>query len=435
MRLCLYEDRRTTDLFPLTLTRPVFDLLCGLTPLGEKHARYFAADSVGYWVRPLVADLTREGRPYAPVNDPLWLRAGPTVLANARWIPPARSANDPPLSGPDLFHDGPFLAVCDGELAFAAVTPEMLAAVTPGTLDDVLEDWLSVLPREEVGGLIVRRPWDLVERNRAQIVADYPGFYDPERVGSRPNGVAIVGCADRLFVNPTAMIDPMVVIDTTHGPVVLDAGAVVTAFTRLEGPCYIGEGTHVLGAKVKAGTSIGPHCRIGGEVEASIIQGYTNKAHEGFLGHSFVGEWVNLAAGTHTSNLRTDYGLITVPGDGTTIQTGRIKVGSFFGDHVKTGLGVLLNCGSVIGAFATILPTGRLSPRDIPSFAKASVEGIHEDLGYEAHFTTAEVMMHRRGRAMTRAQEAVYRAVAAQTTTHRRRIVTGEEPARQRRTG
>jgi len=434
MRLCLYEDRHAADLGPLTLARPVFDLLSGLTSLGAKHSQYFAADSVGYHVRPLLAELTRENHPYAPVNDPLWLRAGPTVLVNARWIPPHRAADDLPPSGPELFHDGPFLAVCDGELAFAAVTPELLAAVAPGTLDDCLEDWFSMLPREEVGGSIIRRPWELVERNGSQIIADYPGLYDPERVGTRPNNVAIIGCADRLSLDPTATLDPMVVIDTTHGPVVIDAGAVVTAFTRLEGPCYIGEGTHVLGAKMK-GSSIGPHCRIGGEVEASIIQGYSNKAHDGFLGHSFVGEWVNLAAGTQTSDLRTDYAPIAVACEGTSIPTGRLKVGSFFGDHAKTGLGVLLNCGTVVGAFATLLPTGRLCPREVPSFARASAEGIHEDLGFDAHFATAEAMMRRRGFTLTRTQEAVYRSVAAQTTAHRRRLVVPDDTFRHRRTG
>jgi UDP-N-acetylglucosamine diphosphorylase/glucosamine-1-phosphate N-acetyltransferase len=425
MRICLFEDRHADDLAPLTLTRPTFDLLCGLSPLAEKHARYFAPDATAYLVRPLVADLVRAAHPHAPVNDSLWLRSGQTVLVNARWIPPAGGAEG-------LFTDGPFLAVCDGELAFAAVGPELLAGVFAASLDECLEDWLTALPRQEVGGFMVRRLWDLVDRNGKQILADFPALIDPATAGFRPEGVAVVGPAERLFLDPSATVDPMVVIDTTGGPVVIGAGAVVTAFTRLEGPCAIGPGTHVLGTKVRAGTTIGPHCRIGGEVEASIVQGYANKAHEGFLGHSFVGEWVNLAAGTQTSDLRNDYRAVSVPTDGATANTGRLKVGSFFGDHAKTALGVLLNCGSVFGAFAGVLPTGKLAARDVPSFTRFGSDGLVEDLNFDALFATADTVMKRRRCRLTRTHESLYRAVAAQTAAHRRRVVSGDGLATRR---
>lgn len=424
MRICLFEDRHADDLAPLTLTRPTFDLLCGLSPLVEKHARYFTPDATAYLVRPLVADLVRVAHPHAPVNDSLWLRSGPTTLVNARWIPPAERS--------ERFTEGPFLAVCDGELAFAVVGPELLAGVFAASLDECLEDWLSALPRQEVGGFMVRRLWDLVDRNANQILADFPALIDPTLTGFRPQGVAIVGPADRLYLDPTATIDPMVVIDTTGGPVVIGAGAVVTAFTRLEGPCVIGPGTHVLGAKIRAGTTIGPHCRIGGEVEASIVQGYANKAHEGFLGHSFVGEWVNLAAGTHTSDLRNDYRAISVPMNGANVNTGRLKVGSFFGDHTKTALGVLMNCGAVVGAFAGVMPTGKLAARDIPSFTRFGSDGLAEELNFDELFATAETVMKRRGRRLTRVHESLYRAIAAQTAAHRRRVVTGEVPTSRR---
>src|SRR5207248_4742174 len=127
--------------------------------------------------------------------------------------------------------------------------------------------------------------------------------------------------------------DPLIGADTTRGPVVIDRHAVITAFSRLEGPCYIGPHTHILGATIRAGTTLGPHCRIGGEVEASIIQGYTNKYHDGFLGHSYVGSWVNLGAGTHNSDLRNDYGPVTVTVAGRRVDTGRTKIGCYLGDH------------------------------------------------------------------------------------------------------
>src|SRR5262249_37192887 len=156
----------------------------------------------------------------------------------------------------------------------------------------------------------------------------------------------VVGPGDQLRIDPTAHLDPMVLIDTRSGPVVIDGAAVVSAFSRLEGPCYVGPRTQVLGAKVRGGTTLGPDGRGGGGVEASILQGHSNKYHEGFLGHSYVGEWVNLGAGTHTSDLRNDYGEVSVVVNGQRVATGRTKVGSFLGDHTKTGLGTLLNTGS-----------------------------------------------------------------------------------------
>src|SRR5205807_140210 len=151
------------------------------------------------------------------------------------------------------------------------------------------------------------------------------------------------------------------------GPVMIAHGAVVHSFSYLEGPCYIGPRTQIFGAKLRGGT-LGPECRIGGEVEESIVLGYANKYHDGFLGHSYVGEWANLAAGTSTGDLRFDYRPVSVPIDGAEVSTGRTKVGSLIGDHAKTGLGVLLDCGTALGAFAHVLPTGGYAPRAVPPF-------------------------------------------------------------------
>src|SRR5213079_2823981 len=107
---------------------------------------------------------------------------------------------------------------------------------------------------------------------------------------------AVVGPREHFLVHRDAQVDPFVVADTRQGPVIVDRGAVIHSFTRLEGPCYVGPESVVLGAKLRGGT-LGPQCRVGGEFEASIMQGYTNKYHDGFLGHSYVGAWVNLAAG------------------------------------------------------------------------------------------------------------------------------------------
>jgi UDP-N-acetylglucosamine diphosphorylase/glucosamine-1-phosphate N-acetyltransferase len=268
---------------------------------------------------------------------------------------------------------------------------------------------------------LIQYPWDLVEHNARQLTVDFQLTSTALPLGKRPGSFALVGPEDRLFLHPTAHVEPMVVADTGRGPVVIDREAVITAFTRLEGPCYVGPKTHVLGAKIRAGTTLGPDCRVGGEVEASIIHGHSNKYHEGFLGHCYVGEWVNLAAGTHNSDLRNDYGEVSVRINGSQVATGLTKVGCFLGDHTKTGLGTLINTGSTVGTFCNLLPSGGLLPRHVPSFCSWWNVGLQTNYDWPQLLETAAKMMERRGCVLTEVQAALYRALFDQTALERHR--------------
>jgi UDP-N-acetylglucosamine diphosphorylase/glucosamine-1-phosphate N-acetyltransferase len=279
---------------------------------------------------------------------------------------------------------------------------------------------------------MVARPWDLVRLNGSQIGQDFRAR-GSQACSARPMDFSLVGPAGQLCIDPSARIDPLVVADTTGGPVVIDRDAAVTAFTRLEGPCYIGPGTQVFGAKIRAGTSLGPYCRVGGEVEASVIQGFSNKYHDGFLGHSYLGEWVNIGAGTQTSDLRLDYGEVVLTQAGGRIATGATKVGSFIGDHAKVAVGCLLNTGSNIGVFAQMLPAGGLLPRYVPSFCWVNHGTIAENPECEQLFATAQEVMRRRGIEMSEALLHVYRAVFEQTAAQRRQLVEETQRPRLRR--
>ncbi|TGK07573.1 glucose-1-phosphate thymidylyltransferase [Leptospira semungkisensis] len=158
----------------------------------------------------------------------------------------------------------------------------------------------------------------------------------------------IVGKSKHAHIHPSAKIYPGVVIDVTSGPVIIDKDVKVTSFSFLEGPLYIGQGTHIDNARITGGTTIGNVCRIGGEVGDSIILDFTNKHHEGFLGHSVVGSWVNLGALSTTSDLKNNYGVVKIREEGTEVNTGSIKFGSVIGDFSKIGIGVMLNTGTVI---------------------------------------------------------------------------------------
>jgi UDP-N-acetylglucosamine diphosphorylase/glucosamine-1-phosphate N-acetyltransferase len=429
MRVCLFEDRGALDLEPLSLTRPVFELLCGLTSLAAKQSRFFPPGPRGVLLRPHLADLYRLHTAELPVNDLAWLRAGPTILINGRWLPPSL-----PLPPAELTE--PCVALVDDEIAFAVVKPEHLADCSPTTLDDCLTAWKATLPHRPAGGQLVRYLWELVQNNGEQILADWQTAGAPFEAevggGTDRPGLAVVGPRDHVLIHPSARLDPMVVADTTHGPMIIDRGAVVTAFTRLEGPCLIGPRTQVHGAKVRAGTTLGPDCRIGGEIECSIVLGHSNKYHDGFLGHAYVGEWVNLGAGTHNSDLRNDYGEITVTVNGQRVRTGLTKVGCFLGDHTKTGLGALLNTGTNAGVFCNLLPGGLL-PKYVPSFASWWDQTLTDRAELAALLRTAAEVMRRRHVVFTEAHAALYRTLFEQTASERRRVVRDAELRRLRR--
>jgi UDP-N-acetylglucosamine diphosphorylase/glucosamine-1-phosphate N-acetyltransferase len=273
----------------------------------------------------------------------------------------------------------------------------------------------------ELGGRWISRPWDLVAANAAALEHDFAVAGGRGVANRHLATLALVGPADRLAIHDSARVDPYTVFDTTNGPITLEAGVWVQPFTRIEGPCHIGHDTQLFRANLRGAVSIGPHCRIGGEVEATIIHGYSNKYHEGFLGHAYVGEWVNLGAITSNSDLRNDYGEVHVPLRGDPVATGQAKVGCFLGDHTRTGLGAMLNTGTSIGVMCNVLPAGPLLPKHVPSFAAVLWGRVAPGFPLEQMFATARVVMGRRGRVFTATEEAFYTHLYEQTRLERER--------------
>jgi UDP-N-acetylglucosamine diphosphorylase/glucosamine-1-phosphate N-acetyltransferase len=425
MRVCLFEDAGVANLEPLTLARPEFELLCGMDSLGTKHQHFFSAKETGVLIRPYLADLYRLERPGISVNDVSWLHAGPTTLVNGRWLPPLGRADA----------SDPCLAWVGDQVAYAVLPADLMTHISPDHLQGSNENWKKELPSKPAGGCFIDFPWNLVELNSKQLPQDLerlrPFPIDP----TQNNNFAIVGPKDRLHADPTAQIDPMVVVDTKRGPEIIDRKAVVHAFSRLEGPCYIGRETHVLGAKIRSGTTLGPQCRIGGEVEASIIHGHSNKYHDGFLGHSYIGEWVNIGAGTQNSDLRNDYGEVSVRVNGQVVPTGLSKVGCFIGDHTKIGLGALINTGTNIGAFCNLLPSGGLLPRFVPSFCSWWQGALKANDNWRQLLDTASTMMGRRGCHFTEAHATLYSDLFDQTAFERQRTLQAAQQRAWRRTG
>jgi hypothetical protein len=183
----------------------------------------------------------------------------------------------------------------------------------------------------------------------------------------------------------------------------------------------IGAGTQLLGGSI-GGSTFGPECRIAGEVEASVWQGYANKRHHGFVGHSVIGEWVNLGALTTTSDLKNNYGNVKVWVDDREVDSHSAKVGAFVGAHVKTGIGTLLPTGAALGTGANLFGGGRFAPKRVPSFAWWDGEAFAEH-ELERCIATARIAASRRARELTPAAETALRALHAATAPERRSFV------------
>ncbi len=402
MRLVLM-DRPTDDRFhfdPVALSRPLWELRCGITSLAEKLAAKFRPRDIAGFVPDYLADAVREQSPW-PINDSSALRGDDLLL-----VDPRVKADQVLLDGT---HSSQAISDANGRLLVALVLQSDVPRLETDSLDRLLASIAKSIPVAQRDVATWNYTWDLILENPRQLIADFAsaGRHGIEGHVEQPSGLR--GHAKDVYIAPGALVHPLVVIDAEHGPVYIDEGAQIHPFTRIEGPCYIGKKSILLGAKCREGNSIGPSCRIGGEVEESILQGYSNKYHDGFLGHAYLGQWVNLGAMTTNSDLKNDYTTVSVVLDGRRgTDTGSTKVGALIGDHTKTAIGTLFNTGAYVGAMAMIATTGRLLPKYIPSFAWL-VEGVvTKGFGRNKLYETAQIAMARRGVPWTPAQEAMW---------------------------
>lgn len=255
-----------------------------------------------------------------------------------------------------------------------------------------------------IDGLALGGAWDLVTALEKFLFADT--LADLERGGDpAPEGSIVLGNPDAIALR-SAEVEPGVVFDVRRGAVILEQGVAVRSGTRLEGPLWIGAGTIVAGGALRH-VSAGPHCRLHGEISTTVITGYTNKSHDGFVGHSVLGSWVNLGAGTITSNLKNTYGPVRVEPAGSRFDTGRMLLGALIGDHAKTAIGTLLPTGSVVGTGANVFGAVRAAKYTAPFAWGDSNSRCDADRFIEV----ARRVMPRRDVAVDAAMEASLRAM------------------------
>ena len=394
-RLLLFDDPVARDWHPFAPTRPAGELLFGTETLRARAERVWGLRCRGHLAGDALLDFEEPGAPDCVTPDVVG-SDGNRLLLSSRFV----------CDTGGIVFDGPTLLTAAGTEPVGLWVPRgvSLPAWPP---DRDWPDW----PAAELDGTVLGSVWDLMAGNGDRIRADAERFPD----GAPPSAAHQVG-EGRVYVGEGAVIEPGAVIDTNGGPVIVDAGARVRAPCRLAGPAYIGPGATVLGGSLED-VAIGPGCKVRGEVEASVFLGFANKAHDGFVGHSVVGRWVNLGALTTSSDLKNNYGPVRSRVGGRVLDTGLTKAGCLVGDHVRTGIGTLLDTGAVVGAGSNLFGGGMM-PKDVPPFSWGGREGFVEH-DIERFLETAARAMARRGADLTSRTRRLHRRAHADTAPRR----------------
>jgi N-acetylglucosamine-1-phosphate uridyltransferase (contains nucleotidyltransferase and I-patch acetyltransferase domains) len=349
--LYLYDDARARQFEPFALTRPGSELRAGTSLIRKRWERATSLKSVGFLSSPHLAHFEEKDAPPA-VGPDAEIPAG-SVIVNTRFVIPL-----------DLTLDRFDLLMCEGVACAVRLARAVPASqFASGSLD--LGTIQTSLGGRKIPGRWINEVWEFIARLNQQLKEDIPLRARGLKTIVSP-GAAIYGKGE-IFVEEGATIGPQVVFDVSDGPILIRRGAVISPFTHLVGPIAVGRESHILGDRV-GGSSIGEFCKVRGEFSSSIVLGYSNKGHAGFVGYSYLGRWVNIGAMTTTSNLKNTYGSVHIWTPTGVRDTGQQFLGTLFGDHVKTGIGTLLNTGSVLGAGANVFG-GKMPPSAVPPFA------------------------------------------------------------------
>ncbi len=383
--LVLLDDGRGT-FGPMTDLRASFDLRSGLLTTGARVAGATGKSVVAAIVPGRLRGVVSEAHPSWAVNR-MPDGDGPFLVVNGRLL-------DPP-EGLGLASMAAEVDAEDGSIRRALLTREGLEALVR---DGVLPDAVQV---EEIANAgLASVPWDVFSSAGGRLSGDLEWYGgDSEQWSRLPGGTAIGEHPIR--ISTSATMDPHVVLDARSGPVVVGPDAEIGSHAVLQGPCAVMDGSKVTPhALLKAGTIIGPRCRVGGELGATVFQGFSNKSHEGHLGDSYVGEWVNLGAGTTNSNLLNTYGEVTMRlgADGPRLRSGRQFLGCVLGDHVKTAIGTRIMTGTVVSTGAMIASS---TPPIlvVPRFAWITDDGMRR-FRLDKFLDVAATVMARRDREL-----------------------------------
>jgi UDP-N-acetylglucosamine diphosphorylase/glucosamine-1-phosphate N-acetyltransferase len=349
--LYFYDDAQARQFEPFALTRPGCELRAGTSLIRRRWERVTGLQSAGFISSPHLTQF-EEGSAPPGLSPKSEIPAG-SIVVNTRCVIPL-----------DLNLERFDLLMCEG----AACALRLARALPVSQFSDGSVDIGSIqttLGGQRIKGRWINEVWDFIATLSDQLMEDIP-LRGKSLEATTRTSAATVG-DHGIFVEEGAVIGPQVVLDASVGPILVRRGAVVSPFTHLVGPVSVGRDSQVLGDRV-ATSSIGDHCKVRGEFSTSIVLGHSNKGHTGFVGHSYLGRWVNLGALTTTSDLKNTYGPVQLWTPSGVRSTGQQFLGTLFGDHAMTGIGTMLSTGTVIGAGANVFGAN-VPPRAVPPFA------------------------------------------------------------------
>lgn len=431
--LCIFEDKKVENFYPLTLTRPVYDLRCGISALWEKTLKVISEDggvnkeNIHLFCRSYLAPIVAQRMGVSRVNQLKELKKNSVLFINGRLLffkekkISLQGKEEIVIQGDDIVY-----------ARLSKATLRKLSFSSPERIEQSLNQAKHMVQVKEIesspakrenGFNLLEYPWDLIRLNAEAIRADFELERKSGIKGTLKEDVYLVN-PGQIYIGEGTFIEPGVLLNAEKGPIYIDEDVKIRPPTVIDGPSYIGKGTIIDGAKIREGCSIGPACRIAGEIEESIFYAYSNKHHDGFVGHSYIGEWVNLAALTTTSDLKNTYGQIKVHLEGKEVDTCEIKVGSFIGDHSKTGIGTLLDAGCIIGVACNIFG-GNIVPKYIPSFSWGGKDGFTENR-LNRVVEVVRIVMERRKVKQTQIDRNLLERVYELTAAERKRNFGGK---------
>jgi len=386
--------------------RPVYDLFCGIVSLQEKLIRNFPKASITLHTRSILESVVRDRYPDYMVNDfPAGLKE--IVFINGRTLLRSETALN------KLGENQSF--TINNKVVAARLSGDQLNTIIKKVQNGLTIDLdEATIEKQKIDGVLVEYIWDLIQANSDQIKLDFT-FAINGKVGSKIEDGTVIQ-DQNVFIDKTAKIFPQVIVDGSNGPVFIDRNAVIQPHVYIQGPVYIGPSVLIkAGAQIYSGSSIAEGCKIGGEVNNSILLAWSNKAHNGYLGSSYVGSWVNIGAGTNNSNLKNNYGTVKLTVNGELVDTGLQFMGLIMGDHSKCGINSTFNTGTTVGINCNLYGSA-IHKKYISSFTWGSAIDDYTNYKFDKALAVNKTVMSRRKHSLSKYEKELLENIFQLTT-------------------
>lgn len=380
------EDQARRNLLPLTFTRPVCEIRVGIFTIREKWESILNT-TVSY----LTQDYLTEKYPLKQNTDNIFING--KVCPDKNLITALKELKE----GESLYKNQTLIAYRGDNFEHVSQSTSPKISYK----DNVLE---------------INHTWDIFQKNSEALKVDFEWLVQNKKSKALSSTVTVIGNKDLVFLDEGAVAEACI-LNTMAGPIYIGKDAEIMEGSAVRGPFSLGEHSALkLNTKIYGATTIGPHCKVGGEVNNSVIFGFTNKAHDGFLGNSVIGEWCNIGADSNNSNLKNNYGNVKLfsYAENKQVDTGLQFCGLIMGDHSKCGINTMFNTGTVVGTGSNIYGGG-FPPTHIRNFSWGGSEGF-VTYKLEKLFETAEKVFERRGLVFDESEQSILKAVFSQTT-------------------